>query len=468
MVPRLFTGLAAAVLLLVPSISIAESGAINLPIGRAELQGTTIARSIPGYTGQGYATGFITAADNVTFRFDAQAGLYRPEIRYSSPAGPKGYNLKVNQLTFSGTFPATGNSWAMHRAGIVRLINGNNIISIGGGWGYYNVNSVRLVPVKPFPSPHKPPLKLSDPNADAAARMLFKKLWIIYGKQTASGCYSGKDAAFIHSQTGRLPFIRGEDFMDYSPSRIAHHANPAGTVQRMIATARNGYILTISWHWNAPMHLINGTYKNSAGKLIHAPWWSGFYTYATTYNLADALAHPKSPEYRTLISNLDAIAIQLKKLQTAGIPVLWRPLHEAEGGWFWWGAHGPEAFKKLWKLMYNRYTKIDHLHNLIWVYTSGGNMAWYPGDKYVDIVGVDAYPASQSDPLTGLYQKMQTLFDGRKLLAITEIGGVPDITLMHSFGEYWDYFVSWNGTSEKATTSQMRKTYNSSLVVDHQ
>ena len=95
-----------------------------------------------------------------------------------------------------------------------------------------------------------------------------------------------------------------------------------------------------------------------------------------------ALADPNSADYKLLLRDMDAIAVQLQKFSDAGVPVLWRPLHEAEGGWFWWGAKGPEPFKKLWRLMYDRFTNVHHLHNLIWVDCSGTNPDWYPGDAY--------------------------------------------------------------------------------------
>lgn len=70
------------------------------------------------------------------------------------------------------------------------------------------------------------------------------------------------------------------------------------------------------------------------------PWWDGFYTYGTTFNLTAALANTSSTDYALLLSDMDAIAKELLILQAANIPVLWRPLHEADGGWFWWGAYG--------------------------------------------------------------------------------------------------------------------------------
>ena len=88
--------------------------------------------------------------------------------------------------------------------------------------------------------------------------------------------------------------------------------------------------------------------------------------------------------------DIDTIAVQLKKLEAAGVPVLFRPLHEAEGGWFWWGAQGPDSAKKLWRVVYERLTVKHELRNLVWVWNSV-KKEWYPGDDVVDIVSADTY-----------------------------------------------------------------------------
>lgn len=94
-----------------------------------------------------------------------------------------------------------------------------------------------------------------------------------------------------------------------------------------------------------------------------------------------------------MMADIDDVARELLKLRDAGVPVLWRPLHELNGDWFWWGKCGPEAFQRLWKLLYTRYTETFGLNNLIWVfgYTSQPDAAWYPGDAYIDIAGADNY-----------------------------------------------------------------------------
>ena len=81
---------------------------------------------------------------------------------------------------------------------------------------------------------------------------------------------------------------------------------------------------------------------------------------------------------------------QLKKLADADVPVLWRPLMEAGGDWFWWGASGADAYRWLWELMYTRMTEYHQLNNLLWIWN--GQSSSYQVDKsQYDISSLDVY-----------------------------------------------------------------------------
>ena len=174
-------------------------------------------------------------------------------------------------------------------------------------------------------------------------------------------------------------------------------------------------MVSLSWHWNAPTDLIDKTNNE---------WWRGFYTHATTFDINAVLGDPYGTKYQLVLRDLDAIAVQLQKFQDANLPLLWRPLHEASGGWFWWGAKGPGPFIELWRLMHDRFVNYHGLHNLIWVYTVG-DAAWYPGDAYVDIVGMDIYPSDPNTSMAGFWQDTQSRHEGVKLVALSESGIVP-------------------------------------------
>ena len=146
-----------------------------------------------------------------------------------------------------------------------------------------------------------------------------------------------------------------------------------------------------------------------------------------------------------LIRDIDAVANQLKRLQEADVPVLWRPLHEASGGWFWWGASGPEPYIKLYRLLFDRLTKTHNIHNLIWVW-NGQDPKWYPGDEYVDIIGIDIYPGERV--YSSQAAKFGEIFewtDKNKIIALTENGCLFDPDLVFRDNVIWSYFGTWSG-----------------------
>ncbi|HEY6565060.1 MAG TPA: glycosyl hydrolase, partial [Pirellulaceae bacterium] len=191
-------------------------------------------------------------------------------------------------------------------------------------------------------------------------------------------------------------------------------------------------------HWNAPSGLLNTPGHE---------WWRGFYTDSTTFDIQAALADPTSTDYSLLLRDIDAIAVELQKIELAKVPGLWRPFHEAQGGWFWWGARGAEPFKQLWNLMYDRLTNTHDLHNLIWVYTSstaeGPHLDWYPGDDVVDIVGADVY-TDRSSSQSGEWYDLRDVYDGRKMVTLSETGFPPDPALMRERGVEWSWFSPWS------------------------
>lgn len=397
--------------------------------------GTTVTTAAAGYSGTGYVTGFDATGDNVSWTFSASNGLYDLRIRFRSQYGEKGFDATLNGATTSGMFPQS-TTFATFDAGLVELTNGNNTLQIGGGWNYYEIDRVDFIATNAPPPPLPVAATLVDSNATFAARMLMQDLVAAYGKLTWSGQHETNDAIYVMNTSGRKPLIISGDLIDYSPTRVQYQGAPANYTERMIAEERAGQVQAMCWHWNAPTNLIN---------LPGQEWWRAFYTDSTTFDIAAALANTNSTEYAMVLRDMDAIAVQLKMFSSNNIPVLWRPLHESEGGWFWWGAKGPEPFKQLWRLLYQRLTVYHGLHNLIWVLTSE-DPAWYPGDDVVDVVGVDAYPTDPSDALSGQWQALLARFNGKKLLALTEFGGVPDIEKMQRFGVWWAWFAPWTGT----------------------
>lgn len=127
-----------------------------------------------------------------------------------------------------------------------------------------------------------------------------------------------------------------------------------------------------------------------------------------------------------LLSDMDAVAKELQTLWDAKVPILWRPLHEASGGWFWWGDCSPDSYCKLYRLMYEKFTKEYELDNLIWVW-NGQSGQWYPGDDVVDLVGEDVYAGNHVySSQINKYMEVEEYTDTRKMVVLSENGCLFD------------------------------------------
>lgn len=170
-----------------------------------------------------------------------------------------------------------------------------------------------------------------------------------------------------------------------------------------------------------------------------------FYKADTEFDAANATVEG-TWENKVFTEDLKNAAAYLKLLRDADIPVLWRPFHEAAGGWFWWGKDAA-SFKSLWIAMFN-YFKTEGLDNLIWVWTTEGNDAdWYPGDQYVDIVGRDIYNKETADCVSE-YTSIAGNY-GNKIVSLSECGTVGLISEQWASGARWSWFMPWyDGTNE--------------------
>lgn len=171
-----------------------------------------------------------------------------------------------------------------------------------------------------------------------------------------------------------------------------------------------------------------------------------------------------SEEYYALVRDIDAISAQLAVLQEHHVTVLWRPLHEAAGGWFWWGAKGAEPCKWLWRLMYERQTDYHKLNNLIWVW-NGQAGDWYPGDDVVDMIGTDIYVEKHDySPQTDMLLKTGAMAPN-KPVALTENGIVPDPELMDRDNAHWLWFGTWSREFVVDQAGQYDETYTEERMI---
>jgi mannan endo-1,4-beta-mannosidase len=408
-----------------------------------EITGGRIGKGPSKFSGTGYAGNFDNTDDKpseLVFTVNADsAGSYELIFLSASPYGDKLNKVSINGQTKGDVLKTAGKNEFLPCVVYAELNKGQNGITVSESWGWIFIDCMIVRKAKsPETSIYTVKAELINKNATGSAKRLMAFLADNYGKYTLSGQYgSGVDSpefTAIYAQTQKYPAIMGLDMIDYSPSRVEHGAVGRDT-DHAVEWAAKGGIVTFCWHWNAPEDLVE-TNEN--------PWYKGFYKEATTFDFKKALNRNDPQGYKLMLRDIDAIAVQLKKLQDKDVPVLWRPLHEAGGGWFWWGTKGPQPYIELWKLMVDRLVNYHHLNNLIWVW-NGQEKDWYPGDEYVDIIGEDIYADKRNyDSQRERFENAVAYTGEKKIITLSEAGVVPDPDKMYSDRICWSWFATWN------------------------
>ncbi|MFR6495887.1 MAG: glycosyl hydrolase [Ruminococcus sp.] len=186
------------------------------------------------------------------------------------------------------------------------------------------------------------------------------------------------------------------------------------------------------------------------------------------------------------------LAEQMTKLQDAGVPIILRPLHEAQGNegnyssgtaWFWWGDRGAEVYRTVEAAVQHADEKYN-LHNIIWEYNSynyANSDTWYPGDDYVDIVAYDKYNCdyNRDDGLSSgtpnlsaispIFNYLYELTNGKKMVAMAENDSIPSEENMVIENAGWLYFCPWYGdhlmSSQYNDPAQLKKMYTSDYCI---
>jgi mannan endo-1,4-beta-mannosidase len=271
-----------------------------------------------------------------------------------------------------------------------------------------------------------PGIDLSNPHASKAARALHRYLWSIYTRHTLTGQQesmwspegAGLELDYIEKASGKLPAVLGLDYIE-PREQLAVNA-------RATRWHESGGIVTLCWHWGVPT--IGSGYENTKKE----------------FDIAAALRRG-TPENAAMMRDLNHIADLLAMLRDRNVPILWRPFHEFSGDWFWWGKHGPEAFKTLWALMFDLFTRARGLDNLIWVLGYAGqniDPAYNPGRAYYDIAGADIYVQDHGN-LAPMFAQMKAIVGNDTMIALHENGAIPDPTTLGPSAD-WLYFLTWH------------------------
>ena len=282
-------------------------------------------------------------------------------------------------------------------------------------------------------------------NASPETVSLYQTLAGEWGSTTLTGQYvsdnSNRELNMIYQLTGQLPAIRFS----------------------ALGTKNDRDVIEGAMDWSVYMHGIVGLMW-----FWNAPGSDSVYAKETDFNLYDAMRgiHPKdiammspeeadkavkegniSPKLRMLIRDIDETSKLLLTLRNMNIPVLWRPLHEAGGGWYWWGGYGRDSYQMLWQLLYYRMTDYHNLNNLIWIWNGQSASYLVPEDTY-DIASIDIYlqPEMKFGSRHDQFQALANLTNKKKILALSECSTLPDTAQMMIDHSVWSFFGTWYGT----------------------
>jgi mannan endo-1,4-beta-mannosidase len=328
----------------------------------------------------------------------------------------------------------------------VILNAGENTFEILKNWGYFDIDKFSIY--GSTANTYNITSSLCDPLIESNAQNLYDFIRAQYGNVIMTGQTSDYYDQIVNT-TGKNPLVRGFDMYTYSPMYPwawdgGHVFGPVdnGETEKVInwynATGKKG-VAEIHWHWPSP----------SGGQ----PGTNTFYTSETTFDVSQAVI-PGTTEFYEIIRDIDTIAVQLKKIRDAGVPVIWRTLHEAGGGWFWWGAKGSGPCLALYDILRDRLINYHGLHNMIWCWSTP-ETDWYPGHSKVDMLGFDSYPGEYNYTIQkSMFDVFHDLGEGTKIVAMTENGPIPEIGEAIDYDARWSFFVGWNELVYSQNTTQ--------------
>ena len=276
------------------------------------------------------------------------------------------------------------------------------------------------------------------PNASPETINLLQYIYSISGNHILTGQHSvplfgSLRLPAVQKSINRYPAVFGQDFGFSEPGTWDGINYRQQIVDEAIRRYSEGFIITLMWHAVRPIEEEPVDFRQSIQGELSDDEWTDLITPGTEIN-------------ERWKSQVDVIAFFLKQLKNAGVPVLWRPYHEMNGGWFWWGQKtGDDGYKKLYRMLFDRIVNFHKLNNLIWVFNSNevksgvdSYETYYPGDDYVDILATDVYTEGFNRKN---YDELLALAKD-KPIALGEVGALPPLDTLKSQLR-WTWFMLW-------------------------
>jgi len=283
-------------------------------------------------------------------------------------------------------------------------------------------------------------MQLIDPYATSETKALFYNLHklsqnhILFGHQHATeyghGWFGDENRSDVKSVTGSHPAVIGVDFSGLSGRPETMIEKEKTSLRKTIADTYNrGGVTTVSWHFNNPVTPTSF-------------YWNDSTVAAAVKNIVPGGTHHE--QYKAILKTIADLVKSVKGNDGKTVPMIFRPYHEFDGDWFWWGkSHCTvDEFKTLWRFTVTYLRDSLQVHNFIYAFSPDNTFTTeeeylerYPGNAYVDMVGMDNYGnfgRYGKYNLDSGYQKLKIVSDfaikSNKLAAFTETGleSIPD------------------------------------------
>ncbi len=307
-------------------------------------------------------------------------------------------------------------------------------------------------------------------NASPEARALLKFFYSISGEYILTGQHNfpnvkGRNTQFASEYIGKTPVVYSTDWGFAFDGNTDSYLARQDIVNEAIRQNKLGSIITICWHAVPPTADEPVTFQPVPGAdstKLHSVQGK-----LLDQQFKDVLTSGTAL-YKHWCRQVDSIAVYLKKLQDAHVPVLWRPYHEMNGDWFWWGGRqGEYSTIRLYRQLFDRLVNYHHLNNLIWMWNVDRPSTpirkfsnFYVGNDYFDIASLDVYG---SDFNQNYYDSLLALANG-KPIAFGEVGN-PPIPEILKLQPKWTYYVIWAGMVRNTTKKEYNVLMNDSHVL---
>jgi mannan endo-1,4-beta-mannosidase len=307
-------------------------------------------------------------------------------------------------------------------------------------------------------------------NASPEAKALLKFFYSISGQYILTGQHNypnvkGRNTKFAAEYIGKTPVIYSTDWGFAKDGNTDSYLARQDIVDEAIRQNKLGAIVTICWHAVPPTANEPVTFQPLPG--FDSSALASVQGKLLDQQFKDILT-PGTPLYKHWCAQVDSIAVYLKKLQDAHVPILWRPYHEMNGDWFWWGGRqGEYSTIRLYRQLFDRLVNHHKLNNLIWIWSVDRPSTpprkfsnFYVGNEYLDILALDVYG---SDFNQNYYDSLLALSNGKPVV-LGEVGNPPTPDILKRQPK-WGYYVIWAGMVRNTLKKQYEILFNDSHVL---